>query len=578
MDCMTEYSKLIDRFERLVRTPIYLMLGIAGEKLIYYTSVENILRIWSSDLDGDDRRPVSGERVTTLVTPKPEHDFILYGRDITKGRELTQLYMNDLEGGREEPALEMKPTRVFGASYHEGKIVYTGASDKGVSIYMGGVGGKAEELYTKMTLMFVTDFNGRYIFGFGQLYGDSRSFEIFRYDVDKDDFTIYTPKKGSVNGAPQVFNGKILFSSDYTGEVKLYIMDQDSLEPQEVRLSKDVKPLDFISYGWTYDGEIWYTVNTRSGYRTFIGDTEIKYERGVIGSLYRYNDKIYLNYTSFTQPNSIYRLDDGEFKPVIESNVDEDIKKMFRRTEHIWIKSSDGLEIPTYILESNTSKPGPTIIYVHGGPWSQVFDSWNALIGSLIVSGYHVVAPNFRGSTGYGPWFMKLDIGDPGGMDMEDIVAATKYAKESGLASKTAIMGYSYGGFMTFLSTVKKPDVWDAGVAGAGIVDWDLSYELSDTFFKSFIDTLFDRKADLRRDRSAIHFIENLKVPLCIIHPQYDTRTPLKPVLNYVYKLMEKGHPFELHVIPEMGHTVSKVDDIMKIIFPAIQFLEEKLK
>ena len=139
-------------------------------------------------------------------------------------------------------------------------------------------------------------------------------------------------------------------------------------------------------------------------------------------------------------------------------------------------------------------------------------------------------------------------------------------------------MGYSYGGFMTFLATVKKPDVWDVGVAGAGIVDWDLTYELSDPIFKSFIDTLFDRNAELRKDRSAIHFVDNLKVPLCIIHPQYDTRTPLKPVLNYVYKLLEKRHPFEMHIIPEMGHTISRIDDIVKIVLPAILFLNEKLK
>ena len=575
---MNSYSELIDKFERLARTPIYAMLGIAGERLIYYSSTENILRIWSSDLEGGDRKPISGERVTSLVKPKPEYDFIVYGRDTTKGMELTQLYINSVLGGKEEPALEMKPTRVIGVAMHDKKIVYTGASEKGVSIFMSEIGGKAEELYTKMALMFTSDFNGKYVFGVGQLHGNPRSYEIFRYNVERDEFTVYTPKEGSMNGAPSVYNDKVLFTSDFEGKNKLYIMGQDELKPEEVKMPEGVDPLDFLSYGWTYDGKIWYTVNTREGYRTFLDGVEIKYDRGVVGSVNEYKGEVYVNYTSFTQPNSIYKVVDGGFKPVIESKMDEDLKKMFKKTEHVWIKSVDGLEIPTYILESDAPKPGPTVIYVHGGPWSHVLDSWSVLMGSLVIAGYHVVAPNFRGSTGYGSWFMKLDIGDPGGMDMEDIVSATKYAKEIGLADKTAIMGYSYGGFMTFLATVKKPDVWDVGVAGAGIVDWDLTYELSDVFFKSFIETLFDRNEELRKDRSAIHFVDNLKVPLCIIHPQYDTRTPLKPVLNYVYKLLEKGHPFEMHVIPEMGHTISKIDDIVKIVLPAILFLNEKLK
>lgn len=575
---MSSYSELIDKLERLARTPLYYLLGIAGERLIYYSSTENILRIWSSDFDGGDKRPVSGERVTSLVRPKPEHDFIVYGRDTTKGMELTQLYINSVFGGKEEPAIEMKPTRVVGVSIHEKKIVYTGASENGVSIFMGDIGGKAEELYTKRTLMFVSDFNGKYVFGIGQLHGNPRSYEIFRYNVEKDEFTVYTPREGSMNEAPTIYNGKVLFASDFEGRNKLYIMDQDELKPEEVDMPEGVEPLDFLGYGWTYDGKIWYTVNTREGYRTFLDNVEIEYDRGVVTSVYEYRGDVYVNYTSFTQPSSIYKVVDGLFKPIIESRVDEDLKKMFRKTEHVWIKSVDGLEIPTYILESDTPKPGPTVIYVHGGPWSHVLDAWSVLIGALVVSGYHVVAPNFRGSTGYGSWFMKLDIGDPGGMDMEDIVSATNYAKEIGLADKTAIMGYSYGGFMTFLATVKKPEIWDVGVAGAGIVDWDQTYELSDPFFKSFIETLFDKKVELRKDRSAIHFIDNLKIPICIIHPQYDTRTPLKPVLNYVHKLLEKRHPFEMHIIPEMGHTISRIDDIVKIVLPAILFLNEKLK
>jgi len=160
---------------------------------------------------------------------------------------------------------------------------------------------------------------------------------------------------------------------------------------------------------------------------------------------------------------------------------------------------------------------------------------------------------------------------------MEDVEAATRYAVETGLASKKAITGYSYGGFMTFLATVKKPDTWDAGVAGAGIVDWEEMFELGDAFFKQFALTLFDNRRDLWRDRSAINFVDNLKVPLCIIHPQNDTRTPLKPVLRYMEKLLEKGKTFEAHIIPDMGHTITTVDDIFKLLLPGVIFLRNTL-
>jgi dipeptidyl aminopeptidase/acylaminoacyl peptidase len=242
------------------------------------------------------------------------------------------------------------------------------------------------------------------------------------------------------------------------------------------------------------------------------------------------------------------------------------------------VKSFDGVEVPTFVLESAAApKPGPTVVYVHGGPWSEVADAWSVFVAALAALGYHVVAPNFRGSTGYGEDFRRMDIGDPGGGDLEDVVKAAEWARGEKLASRVAIMGYSYGGFMTFLATVKKPDAFDAGVAGAGIVDWEEMYQLSDAFFRRFIDVLFAGKRELWRDRSATNFAGALKVPLCIIHPQNDTRTPLKPVLKYAMKLLELGKTFELHVLPDAGHAVTKMDDALKLLLPAAIFLEKYL-
>lgn len=81
-----------------------------------------------------------------------------------------------------------------------------------------------------------------------------------------------------------------------------------------------------------------------------------------------------------------------------------------------------------------------------------------------------MVAPNYRGSTGYGEKYRLLDIGHPGGGDLEDVVSAVKHAVETGLASSVAIAGYSYGGYMAYLATTRYPELWRAGVAGAGIV------------------------------------------------------------------------------------------------------------
>ncbi len=132
---------------------------------------------------------------------------------------------------------------------------------------------------------------------------------------------------------------------------------------------------------------------------------------------------------------------------------------------------------------------------------------------------------------------------------------------------------------MTYLALGKKPNLWDAGVAGAGIVDWSYLYDLSDALFNKFIEELFDGlNRELMKKRSPIEYVENVRSPLCIVHPQNDSRTPLKPVLKYVEKLLEKKIAFEVHVIPDMRHVFRTVDEILKVVLPAVVFLDKYIK
>ena len=155
-----------------------------------------------------------------------------------------------------------------------------------------------------------------------------------------------------------------------------------------------------------------------------------------------------------------------------------------------------------------------------------------------------------------------------------------EYAVKSGIAdpNRVAIMGYSYGGYMTLLAMSKHPELWKCGVAGASVVDWEEMYGLSDAVFKKFIEVLFNGKKELFRERSPITYADNIKAPLCIVHPQNDTRTPLKPVLKLMNKLLEHGKTFEAHITPDMGHVINTIDDAVKILLPALIFLKKHLQ
>jgi len=579
---ITEKLRLI---EALIRTPTYTAVGYTHGRIVYVSTVEGATDLWSLDLKTNEKIKLSEGGIHSLAPVRSKSPLVVYTYDVSKGRELQQVFVNHVEGGKEFRIEKMGPRRVLGMGFDGETIALGAATEKAMELWRLTPSGEAEKLYETHALLFVTDYNDGRIVGQGIFKGDPRAFEIFMYDIKKAEFKVYTPKEGSVNKNPKVRGDLVLFTTTAFGDEKLLIYNIAKDELEEPKFTHDdykkYKFTEYVDYDWTDDGRIWFIGKREGRTKVFIDGKEVPMPEGFSSSLVVVENKAYITHSTLTSPPRVYEVDlrTSERRVILGADLPPEVASRLGKRYFIKYRSPDGLEIPTYVVESQAApKPGPTIVYVHGGPWAEVADYWSVLLASLVVSGYHVVAPNFRGSTGYGEEFRRLDIGDPGGGDLQDVVAAAKWAKEQGLASKVAIMGYSYGGFMTFLATVKAPDVWDAGVAGAGITDWEEMYKLSDAFFRQFMDILFDNKRELWKDRSAINFVENLKVPICIVHPQNDTRTPLRPVLRYVMKLLELGKTFELHVVPDVGHAIRRIDDVLKIVMPAVIFLDRYLK
>ena len=577
------FRDLLDVLERIVRHPLYYLIGVARDRLVYQSTQEGSNDLWVSDLDGSNNVLLARE-VLLVARPRREDRRIYYTLDVSGGRELAKVFYVDVSNGDSGEAFNMEPLRIFGLTYMGDTVIYSGVSREDNTVYISEGGGDPEKVFSTDKWVFTVDYDGRYIVGAGTLAGNPRSFEVFIYDREANEAKIYTPRDGSTNMPAGIHEGRILLTSDYGGEKELYIYDIESGELSKPTLSggdyRGYVFQDYSNYGFTDDGRVWFIgLQDYRGY-AFLDGYRVSHPDGTPDNLCLIGEYIYFTFSNLKTPHSILRarIGGGGWERVIGRDLDRDILNKMGRVNIVKYKSFDGLEIPTIIFESSRGRPGPSILYVHGGPWSHVGDFWSILIPSLVASGYHVIAPNFRGSTGYGEDFRRLDIGDPGGGDLKDIIYAREYAFKAGLSNRIAIMGYSYGGFMTYLATVKEPDLWDAGVAGAGVTDWRLMYELADAAFKHFQEILFDgRRVELWDDRSPINFAERLKAPLCIIHPQNDTRTPLKPVLKYMERLLEYGKRFEAHIIPDMGHIITRVDDMLKLVYPAIIFLKRVL-
>ncbi len=590
-----------NKVEELFKIPDVYLAGLAdkGNHLVYLSNETGSYQLWSLNLSTMTKRQISyGEDRVTSVDVHEDNELVIFARD-KGGNEKHQIFITDTIKGFEKKISNLPPTRILTLkiSPDTNMIAFTGADQESNKLFLMKPDGSYEVIYERSAGMFITDWNKNLITGFSWSVDEPKVSYLILYDTIKDRILLYTPKDGSENLTPIISpdGQRILFTTN-AENLKIYNLAIYDIKNNEIQYLKAKEyGLDFINYEWFHSKNSVYYIAKRNGEtNVYIENldngtvTKLNTPKGFItNSKITKDDKyLYITHSSLSSPRTIYKItiENGEIETIIKPNAPQELINELNEPTFTKYKSYDNLEIPAYIIESkNTTKPGPTVIWVHGGPWWEVANEWNPSIQALAISGLHIIAPNFRGSTGYGPEFQYLDIGDPGGGDLQDIIHARKHAIDVGLAdpNKIAIIGASYGGFMTYIATVKAPELWKAAAAIVGIVDWLEMYELSDSVFKSFIERLMagkpEQKTELYKDRSAINFAENLKAPLLIWHRANDSRVPPKPILKYAMKLLELNKTFELHIIPEEGHGPQKVENITKQTIHIIEFLKKHL-
>jgi dipeptidyl aminopeptidase/acylaminoacyl peptidase len=206
------------------------------------------------------------------------------------------------------------------------------------------------------------------------------------------------------------------------------------------------------------------------------------------------------------------------------------------------------------------------VVYVHGGPTSQTTNSFNRAIQHLVNQGYMIIAPNYRGSTGYGREFQQANLGDMGGGDLQDVVSAAEWIKQTGFLDpkKIVVMGGSYGGYLSMMSVTKAPEVWAAGVPIVPFVNWFTELEHEDPVLRqSDLATMGDpvKNKALYEDRSPINFIDQVKAPLLLMAGGHDPRCPKEESEQVVEAIKKRGGVVEFKVYENEGHGFSKVEN-----------------
>ncbi len=263
-------------------------------------------------------------------------------------------------------------------------------------------------------------------------------------------------------------------------------------------------------------------------------------------------------------------------------------KKVDQKTlfipEEVTYPSLDGAKVPAllYLPHENDNLP-PAVVYVHGGPNWLAQITWDPLVQHMVSRGWVVLAPNYRGSTGYGREWMNANRFDLGGIDTSDVVAGANYLADNRIANnyKIAVTGRSWGGYLTMTCLTQYPEKWVAGSAAVPFLNWFTSHENSREDLRHWDRENFGDPVtndEMWYDRSPFFFLDQVDAPVQLICGANDVRCPASESKQAYENLINLGKECEYHLYEDEGHIFLKVENQIKVKKQRAEFLAKYLE
>jgi len=256
----------------------------------------------------------------------------------------------------------------------------------------------------------------------------------------------------------------------------------------------------------------------------------------------------------------------------------------FVMPERVRYPSLDGEPVPALLYRPREAEPlPPAVVVIHGGPTWLTQVTWDPLLQHIVSRGWAVLAPNYRGSTGYGlawQWANRFDLG---GVDTRDVVAGADYLAREGLAdpARIAVSGVSHGGYLTMTCLTQYPDRWVAGAAVVPFLNWFTGHansreDLQHWDLENFGDPERDR--DLYYERSPYFFLDRVTAPVQMICGAHDVRCPASESIAARDALIAQGKECELILYEDEGHGFLKTENVVDAKKRRVDFLARFLE
>jgi len=281
--------------------------------------------------------------------------------------------------------------------------------------------------------------------------------------------------------------------------------------------------------------------------------------------------RIVLIFDSPCRPDDLWQLDlaSGQFIPLTHSLPPGLSPADFILPRHIWYDAPDGSQVPALLYLPRTLSPSPAaVIVIHGGPNWLFQYLWYPFMAHCASRGWVVLAPNYRGSTGYGRAWQYANRYEMGRGDTLDVAAGADYLAQNGLADpqRIGVTGRSHGGFLTLSCLTQYPEKFAVGSAVVPFIYWFTSQAASRQDLRHWdLENMGDpvENADRWRERSPFFFLDRIQAPVQLIGGANDPRCPASESIAAKEILEHLGKPVELIVYEDEGHSFLKIENVV---------------
>lgn len=282
-------------------------------------------------------------------------------------------------------------------------------------------------------------------------------------------------------------------------------------------------------------------------------------------------ERILYQHTDPSSSADLYAVRDQGAPPIrlTDSMPAELRRESLVEPELVWYEAGDGRRVPAYLFvpkDLDRSRRHPAIVWIHGDGTNQNYDGWHiernyavyySFHQHLLERGYVVLAPDYRGSIGYGREWRQGAFMEVGGKDYQDAADSATYLKTIPFidGERIGVWGLSYGGFFTLQALTLAPDLFRCGVDVAGPVDYRMYYQ--DPYRSTWTYSRLRAPADSPAQydvASPIDRAARISRPLLILHGTADVNVPYLHSVRLVDELMKLGKRFQFMMYPGELH------------------------